>query len=60
MSAQPVLRIDPTNDPISVLLRGTGGSGALSWIPRGTPHTFANLSGHQARTLVLQAKPPRP
>ena len=103
MSAQPVLRIDPTDDPVSVLLRGTdahgglaiidevvadgfgpalhihdtfdegfyvvageltfqvgddivtGGPGALIWIPRGTPHTFANLSGHQARTLVLCA-----
>ena len=33
----------------------TGGSGSFIWIPRGTPHTFANLSGHPARTLVLCA-----
>ena len=103
MTSRPILHTDPTNEPISVLLRGvdaddglavidevvadgfgpalhihdtfdegfyvlageltfkvhddvvTGGPGAFIWVPRGTPHTFANLSGHPARTLVLCA-----
>jgi quercetin dioxygenase-like cupin family protein len=29
------------------------GPGEVAFAPRGTPHTFANLSGARARTLVL-------
>jgi mannose-6-phosphate isomerase-like protein (cupin superfamily) len=103
MTSRPVLHTEPTDQPLSVLLRGAdaddglalidemvadgfgpalhihdtfdegfyvlagqltfqvhekvvaGGAGAFIWVPRGTPHTFANLSGHPARTLVLCA-----
>jgi mannose-6-phosphate isomerase-like protein (cupin superfamily) len=62
--AGPPLHVHPGFDEGFYVLEGVltfqageevwaAGPGELAFAPRGTPHTFANLSGAEARTLVI-------
>ena len=62
--AGPPLHVHPAFDEAFFVLEGeltfqagdrvwTAGPGEVAFAPRGTPHTFANLSGADARTLVI-------
>ena len=60
----PPLHLHPSFDEGFYVLEGeltfrvadeilTGGPGTFAFAQRGTPHTFANLSGERARVLVI-------
>ena len=60
----PALHIHPDFDETFYVLEGTlafrigeetvdAGPGSVAFVPRGTPHTFANRSGEPVRSLVL-------
>jgi quercetin dioxygenase-like cupin family protein len=62
--AGPPLHVHPGFDEVFYVLEGrltfqleertwTGGPGEVAFAPRGVAHTFANLSGEPARTLVI-------
>lgn len=62
--AGPPLHLHPTFDEAFYVLDGeltfrldddilTGGPGTFVFAQRGTPHTFANLSGETARVLIV-------
>ena len=62
--AGPPLHVHPGFDEAFYVLEGrltfqladrlwTAGAGEAAFAPRGVPHTFANLSGEAARTLVI-------
>ncbi len=60
----PALHVHPDFDETFYVLEGTlafrigeqtldAGRGTVAFVPRGTPHTFANRSGAPVRSLVL-------
>ena len=60
----PPLHVHPSFDEGFYVLEGelafrmedkivSGGPGTFAFAPRGVPHTFANLSGQEARALIV-------